>query len=131
MKTLRIFSISLCALTFSACFSVRHSYQGEKFLTSAAEAPGLRSVPVRHFALHDRQFFWIHGGFPVGEPLNGAALAAGQIGEHDGVVNLRIRDGQDIADLAVSHIPCVLQWVCGMWSVWVEGDVVDFEEVKP
>ena len=128
---MKILCISLCALALSACFSVRHSYQGEKFLTSAADAPGLRAVPVRHFALHDRQFFWIHGGIPVGQPLNGAALAASAIGEHDGVVNLKIRDGQDVADLAISHIPCVLQILCGTWSVWVEGDVVDFEEVKP
>jgi hypothetical protein len=91
----------------------------------------VRAVQVRHFVKHDRQFFWIHGGFPVGDALNGAQLAASEIGDHDGVVNLRIRDGQDVADLAVSHGPCVLQILCGMWSVWVEGDVVDFEEVKP
>jgi hypothetical protein len=91
----------------------------------------VRSVTVRHFAKHDRQFYWIHGGFPVGEPLNGAALAAAEIGDHDGVVNLRIRDGQDIPDLAVSHLACILTIVCGQWSVWVEGDVVDFQEVKP
>ena len=123
--------ISLFALALTACFSIKHSYDGEKFLTSAPTAPGLRAVPVRHFVKHDRQFFWIHGGFPVGKPLNGAQLAADEVGDHAGVVNLRISEGQDIADLAVSHIPCVLQWVCGMWSVWVEGDVADFEEVKP
>jgi hypothetical protein len=27
---------------------------------------------------------------------------------HDGVVNLRIRDGQDLTDAFISHIPCVL-----------------------
>ena len=128
MKT---FIVSLCALALSACFSVRHGYQGEKFLTSATTAPGMRAVPVRHFVRHDRQFFLIHGGIPLGEPLNGAELAAREIGEHEGVVNLRMRDGQDIVDLLISHGPCVLQILCGNWSVWVEGDVVDFEEVKP
>jgi hypothetical protein len=128
---MKVLGVSLCALTLTACFSVQHSYVGEKFLTSAPTAPGVRAVQVRHFVKHDRQFFWIHGGFPVGDALNGAQLAASEIGDHDGVVNLRIRDGQDVADLAVSHGPCVLQILCGMWSVWVEGDVVDFEEVKP
>ena len=123
--------ISLCALTLSACFSVRHSYRGEKFLTAAPEVPGVRTLRVRHFARQDRQFFLIHGAVPLGPPLNGAALAAREIGEHDGVVNLRIRDGQDVADLAVSHAVCVLQLLCGTWSVWVEGDVVDFEVVEP
>ena len=128
---MKIVCISLCALTLSACFSVKHSYQGEKFLTSAPVAPGMRTVPVRHFAVHDRQFFLIRGGVPLGQPLNGAALAANEIGEHDGVVNLRIRDGQNFTDLAISHVACVLQILCGTWSVWVEGDVADFEEVKP
>jgi hypothetical protein len=128
---MKILSVSLCALVLTACFSVQHSYTGEKFLTSAPEAPGVRSVKVRHFAKHDRQLSLIHGGIPLGQPLNGAALAAAEIGEHDGVVNLRIRDGQDIPDLAVSHIACVLTILCGQWSVWVEGDVVDFEKGKP
>jgi hypothetical protein len=129
---MKLLGLSLCALALSACFSVRHSYRGEKFLTAAPQVPGVRAVKVvRHFARQDRQFFLVHGAVPLGPPLNGAALAAREIGEHDGVVNLRIRDGQDIADLAVSHGPCVLQLLCGMWSVWVEGDVVEFVEVEP
>ena len=57
------------------------------------------------------------------------ALAASQIGDHDGVVNLRLRDGQDLTDTLISHVPCVLTLFCGTWSTWAEGDVVDFEEV--
>jgi hypothetical protein len=125
---MRILGISLCALALSACFSVRHSYRGDKFLTAAAEVPGVETVKIRHFVRQDRQFFLIHGAVPLGPPLNGASLAAREIGEHAGVVNLRIRDGQDAADLAVSHGICVLQLLCGMWSVWVEGDVVDLAE---
>jgi hypothetical protein len=124
MKTL---GISLCALALSACFSVRHSYPGQKFLTAAPEVPGVRTVKVRHFARQDRQFFLLHGAVPLGSPLNGPALAAKEIGAHDGVVNLRIREGQDVADAAVSYGACVLQLLCGTWSVWVEGDVVEVE----
>ena len=117
------------ALAASGCFTVRHSYDGPKVMTGDAEIPGMRARKVAHFSLRDRQFFWIHGRFPVGQPLNGAALAAGQIGDHDGVVNLRIRDGQDLMDTFISHVPCVLTLFCGTWSTWTEGDVVDFEEI--
>ena len=128
---MRAFIVPLCALALAGCFSVRHSYQGEKFLTSAPGVAGMRAVPVRHFVKHDRQFFWIHGGIPVGEPLNGAALAASEVGDHDGVVNLRLSDGQDFLDVIVTHtVPFVLGIFCGTWSVWAEGDVVDFEEAK-
>ena len=116
------------ALVASGCFTVRHTYDGPKVMTSDPEIPGIPAHKVAHFKLRDRQFFWIHGGFPVGEPLNGAALAASQIGNHDGVVNLRIKDGQDLTDAFISHIPCILTLVCGTWSVWAEGDVVDFQE---
>lgn len=125
----RILSIGL-ALAASGCFTVRHSYDGPKVMTSDPEIPGVRVKKVAHFAVRDRQFYWIHGRFPVGEALNGAALAAGQIGDHDGVVNLRIRDGQDLTDAFISHVPCILTLVCGTWSAWAEGDVVDFEEAR-
>ena len=115
------------ALAASGCFTARHGYAGPKLMTSDPDIPGVRLHPVSHFTARDRQFFWIHGAFPVGEDLNGAALAAREIGNHDGVVNLRIRDGQDLTDAFISHIPCVLTLLCGTWSVWVEGDVVDFE----
>jgi hypothetical protein len=46
-------------------------------------------------------------------------------------VNLELRDGQDILDMAVTHIACVFSLLCGTWSVWVEGDVVDYATGAP
>jgi hypothetical protein len=119
----------LLLLPLAGCFTVQHSYTGDKLLTSAPTIAGQSVTKVRHFEAHDRQFFWLHGGFPVGEDLNGAALAAREAGNHDAVVNLKLADGQDFLDMAVSHVACVLTLFCGTWSVWVEGDVVDFAEV--
>ncbi len=116
----------LAALPLAGCFTVRHSYHGDKLLTTDPAPPGRRVQVVRHFEAHDRQFFWLHGGVPVGEPLNAAALAAKQAEGHDAVVNLRISDGQNITDLLISHVPCVLTLICGTWSAWAEGDVVDY-----
>lgn len=124
-------TLLIAALPLAGCFTVRHSYSGDKLLTTDPAPPGRQVKLVRHFEAHDRQFFWIHGGIPVGEPLNGAALAASEVGDHDGVVNLRLSDGQDFLDVIVTHtVPCVLGIFCGTWSVWAEGDVVDFEEAK-
>jgi hypothetical protein len=120
----------MALLALSGCFTVRHAYDGPKVLTSDVSIDGFQLRKVRHFSVHDRQFFWLHGGVPVGEPLNGAALAAHQVGDHDGVVNLRLRDGQDELD-ALIHIPCLLGILCGSWSTWAEGDVIDLVEVKP
>jgi hypothetical protein len=119
----------LLPLLGSGCFTVHHAYQGDKILTNGAGLERPTRV-VSHFAVHDRQFFWLHGGFPVGEPLNGLALAAEQAGTHAGVVNLRLRDGQSFFDMAVTHVPCVLSLLCGTWSTWVEGDVVDYEDAR-
>ena len=128
MHRLLAFGLALAA---SGCFTVRHSYDGPKLMTSDPAVPGMRVQKVGHFRARDRQFFWIHGAFPVGEDLNGAQLAARQIGPHDGVVNLRLSDGQDLTDVFISHLlPCVLTIFCGTWSVWAEGDVVDFEEAS-
>jgi hypothetical protein len=82
---------------------------------------------VRHFEAHDRQFFWIHGGIPTGEPLNALELAAQQAGAHPGVVNLKVKEGQNFADLFYTHVPCLLGIVCGTWSTWAEGDIVEYE----
>ena len=122
----RFLSLLLAIVPLSGCFTVRHSYSGEKLLTTDPAPPGRGVRLVRHFEAHDRQFYWIHGGFPVGEPLNAAALAAAQAEGHDAVVNLKIRDGQNITDLLISHVPCVLTLICGTWSAWAEGDVVDY-----
>ena len=122
----RFLSLLLAIVPLSDCFTVRHSYSGEKLLTTDPGPPGRGVRLVRHFEAHDRQFYWIHGGFPVGEPLNAAALAAAQAEGHDAVVNLKIRDGQNITDLLISHVPCVLTLICGTWSAWAEGDVVDY-----
>lgn len=117
----------LLMLPLAGCFSVRHQYGGDKVLTSAASIEGYKVRSVGHFERHDRQFFWLHGGVPVGEDLNGAELAASEIGSHDAVVNLRLVDGQNFTDAFITHIPCVLSLLCGTWSVWVEGDVADLE----
>jgi hypothetical protein len=120
---------ALLLLPLVGCFTVRHTYSGDKLLTSAPTVAGRQVKKVRHFEAHDRQFFWLHGGYPVGEDLNGAALAAREAGNHDAVVNLRLADGQDLIDMGVSHIACVLTLFCGTWSVWVEGDVADLQEL--
>lgn len=123
----RLWAVALLLPTFgSGCYTIHHAYQGDKFLTNG---PGLDrpTKVVRHFEAHDRQFFWIHGGIPTGEPLNGLALAAAQAGPHPGVVNLKVKEGQNLADLFYTHVPCILGWVCGTWSTWVEGDVVEYE----
>ena len=119
-------SLLLAILPLAGCFSVTHAYTGDKLLTTDPAPPGRGVRLVRHFEAHDRQFYWIHGGFPVGEPLNAAALAAKEAGDHDAVVNLEIYDGQNITDLLISHVPCVLTLICGTWSAWAEGDVVDY-----
>ena len=123
-------SLALCLTlllpTFgSGCFTVHHAYHGDKFLTNG---PGLDrpTTVVRHFKASDRQFFWLHGFIPTGEPLNGLQLAATQAGEHPGVVNLKLKEGQDFTDLLITHVPCILGFVCGTWSVRVEGDVVEY-----
>jgi hypothetical protein len=120
----------LGCLLGTGCFTVRHAYDGELILTSDPDIPGFQATPVRHFAVRDRQFFWLHGGYPVGEPLNGAALAAREAAGHSAVVNLRIRDGQDLADIAITHGACLLSLLCGTWSAWAEGDVVDLTEMS-
>jgi hypothetical protein len=124
----RIVALGIAAVSLAGCFSVRHAYDGPKLLTPD---PALDARPVRvirHFARHERQFFWLHGGVPTGKNLNGAQLAADEAADHDGVVNLRISDGQDFTDVLISHVPCVLTIFCGSWSVWVEGDVADVAE---
>jgi len=122
-------SILLAIVPLAGCFTVRHAYDGDKLLTTDPSPPGRAVKLVRHFEAHDRQFFWIHGGFPVGESLNAAALAAKEADGHDAVVNLKIADGQNITDLLISHVPCVLTLICGTWSAWAEGDVVDYVPV--
>lgn len=112
-------------LALPGCFTVQHRYTGSKPMTNGPTLDHPTRV-VRHFEAHDRQFFWLHGGVPVGEPLNGLDLAASEIGPHDGITNLRLRDGQNWLDIAVSHGLCLLTVVCGTWSTWVEGDVVDY-----
>lgn len=115
------------AMAGTGCFTVQHAYHGDKYLTNG---PGLDRPThvVDHFDEHDRQFFFLHGGVPVGEPLNALQTAADAAGDHPGVVNLEVSDGQDLFDIVVTHVPCVLSILCGTWSTWVEGDVVDFDD---
>jgi hypothetical protein len=125
-RTIQLLGLCLTLPVFgSACFTVNHRYAGEKILTNGSGLEQPTRV-VRHFEAHDRQFFWLHGGVPTGEPLNALAMAAEQAGPHPGVVNLVVKDGQDLADILITHIPCVLSLVCGTWSAWAEGDVVDY-----
>src|SRR5262249_12403486 len=110
-----LFPLLVLLLASTACFSVQHSYQGDKILTGDASIPGYRATTVRPFTAHDSQFFWIHGGFPVGEPLNGAALAAREAEGHSGVLNLRIREGEGFTDVLITHGLCVGSIFCGQW----------------
>lgn len=126
----RVLALASVLLLLPGCFTVRHDYHGEKILTSAATVAGQPVHKLRHFKSHDRQFFWLHGGVPVGEPLNGAELAAREIGSHDAIVNLRLRDGQNLVDAFITHVPCALSLLCGTWSVWAEGDVADLGEAR-
>ncbi len=122
------FCVSLLLPMFgSGCYTIHHAYHGDKLLTNG---PGLDrpTKVVRHFEASDRQFFWIHGGIPTGAPLNGLALAAKEAGDHPGVVNLKLKEGQRFTDLLITHIPCILGVVCGTWSTWIEGDVVDYAD---
>jgi hypothetical protein len=126
-KRSRLWAVALLLPTFgSGCYTVHHAYHGDKLLTNGAGLDQPTKV-VRHFEAHDRQFFWIHGGIPTGEPLNGLELAARQAGPHPGVVNLKVKEGQNVADLFYTHVPCILGIVCGTWSTWAEGDVVEYE----
>jgi hypothetical protein len=111
------------ALLAPGCYQARHAYAGPKLLTTG---PGLGAEArvVRHFREQDRQLFLLYGLLPLGEPANGAQMAARAIGEHDGAVNLRLSDGQDLVDMIVSNLVCVMGVLCGTWSVWAEGDVV-------
>jgi hypothetical protein len=113
------------AVLATGCFSVRYGYDGPALLTTAPTL-GAQTLTARHFEAHDRQLFLLAGLLPVGEDLNGAELAAREVGDHDGVVNLRLSDGQDWLDIAITQGLCVLSLLCGTWSVWAEGDVVDF-----
>jgi hypothetical protein len=123
-RSLLAAAVAAAALS-SGCFTVQHRYEGDKILTNG---PGLEEPTrvVRHFEAHDRQFFWLHGGVPTGKPLNALQMAADEAGAHPGVVNLVVKDGQDIPDILITHIPCVLSMLCGSWSAWAEGDVVDY-----
>jgi predicted small secreted protein len=109
----------------TACFTVQHRYAGEKILTNGGGLERPTRV-VRHFEAHDRQFYWLHGGVPTGQPLNALQMAADQAGPHPGVVNLAVKDGQDLADILITHVPCLLSMLCGSWSAWAEGDVVEY-----
>lgn len=114
----------LAGLLQTGCFQVRYAYDGPKLLTTAPGI-GTRARVVRHFDVQQRQFYWLLGLVPVGERVNGAEIAAREARGADGVVNLQLADGQDLLDYAISNGLCLLQLLCGSWSVWVEGDVVE------
>lgn len=121
---LRSVLVGLALLLLPGCFQARYAYDGPKLLTTAASL-GTETAVVRRFEAHDRGFYWLLGLVPHGEAVNGAELAAREVGEHDGAINLRFSDGQDLLDTFVSQVVCVFGVVCGTWSVWAEGDVVD------
>ncbi len=107
----------------TGCYQAHHAYNGPKLLTTGAGL-GTRVEHVRHFRVQERQLYVLYGLVPVGSRKNGAAMAAEAAGEYDGVVNLRLADGQDLLDMAFSNLVCGLGILCGSWSVWAEGDVV-------
>lgn len=113
-------------LSGCAFYSTIYSYDGPKLLTTA---PGLGAEArvVGRFEAHDRQFYLLYGLLPVGKRVNGAQLAAEAVGDHDAAINLQMSDGQNVADMFISYIPCLLGLLCGTWSTWVEGDIVDLE----
>ena len=115
---------ALGLLLLPGCFQARYAYDGPKLLTTA-DSLGTEASVVRRFEAHDRGFYWLFGRIPHSEPVNGAELAAREVGEHDGAINLRFSDGQDLVDAFVSQVICVFGVLCGSWSVWAEGDVVD------
>ncbi len=120
----RILAGILAGLLQTGCFQVHYAYEGPKLLTTASGI-GTRARVVRHIEVHRRRFYWLLGLIPAGRPLNGAEIAAAEAGDADGVVNLQLADGQDLLDYAISNGLCLLQLLCGSWSVWVEGDVVE------
>lgn len=125
MKALRI-ALALLTAGLGGCafYSTVYSYDGPKLLTTAPGV-GAEAKLVRHFSAHGRQFYLLYGLLPVGKRVNGAQLAADAVGDHDAAVNLQMSDGQNLLDMAITYIPCVASLLCGTWSTWVEGDVVD------
>lgn len=116
---------SVLLLIFStACSTIHYSYDGPKKLTTG---PGLSEPTriVRHVKIHQRQFGWIHGGIvhKYADPLQELANSAG---DAPGVVNVRLKDRQNITDLLISHGPCLLTILCSTWSTYAEGDVVEY-----
>jgi hypothetical protein len=123
---LRLVSLlGAAAFAVTGCYQIHHGYDGPMRLTTSPALAGETEM-VRRLEEHDRQFFWILGLIPVGERANGAELLAHAADGHDAVVNVQISDGQDPLDLLVSNTVCLLSLLCGSWSVWAEGDVVDF-----
>jgi len=124
----RLLSLCVFATGLSGCafYSTIYAYDGSKLLTTG---PGLgaQARVVGRFEEHDRQFYLLYGLLPVGERVNGAELAAHALGDHDAGINLRMSDGQNLVDMLISYIPCVAGLLCGTWSTWVEGDIVDLD----
>ncbi len=124
-----LLSVLAAVLPGCAFYSTVYSYDGPKFLTTA---PGLGAEArvVGRFEEHDRQFYLLYGLFPMGTRVNGAQLAADALGDHDAAVNLKMSDGQNLADMLITYFPCLLSLLCGTWSTWVEGDIVDLAEPR-
>ena len=122
----RIAAGALC-IFLSGCFQTHYSYNGPKRLTTASKLE-VETKKIGNFEAHDRGFYLFYGLIPIGNRVNGAELAAESVGEHDGAVNLRFSDGQDFVDMLISNVPCLFSLLCGSWSVWARGDVVDIVE---
>lgn len=121
---LRKLAAAALFVSLSACSTINYSYNGPKKLTTG---PGLSEPTriVRHVKIHQRQFGWIHGGI-VSTPADPLQALAASAGDAPGVVNVRLKDGQNITDLLISHVPCVLTILCSTWSTYAEGDVVEY-----
>jgi hypothetical protein len=124
LRAVALIAVLAAALPGCAFYSTVYSYDGPKMLTTAPGLGGEARV-VGRFAEHERQFYLFYGLLPLGHRVNGARMAADALGEHDAAINLRMSDGQDALDMVVSYVPCLLGLLCGTWSTWVKGDIVD------
>jgi hypothetical protein len=116
--------LALSLVVCGGCFQAHYSYDGPKLLTTGPDL-GSEVEMVEHFRVHERQFYLFYGNKKIGKIRNGAEMAATAAGDHDGVINLQLSDGQNIVDMLFSNFVCLLSVVCGSWSIWAEGDVVD------
>ena len=118
--------VAACAvaivLTFgtTSCYTMRHEYDGDIVITNATKIPGM-TKQVRHFRVHDRNWYLFWGLTKVGGDANGPTLAAKEASPGQAIVNFQLEDGQGAFDAILSNSLGIV----GSWSVWAEGDIVE------